>query len=35
VDKSQPSVGRAKFDDFTVLLIINFTVTDVDKRPGQ
>jgi hypothetical protein len=29
--KTPASIGRAKFDDFTVLLIINFTVTDVDK----
>jgi hypothetical protein len=26
-----PSIGRAKFDKFTVLLIIGFTVTDVEK----
>jgi len=31
VDKTAATVGHAKFDDFTVLLIINFSVTDVDK----
>ena len=30
VDKTAVGTGRAKFDDFTVLLIINFTVTDID-----
>jgi len=30
VDKTPAGTGRAKFDDFTVLLIINFTVTDID-----
>lgn len=33
VDKDRPREGRAKQDDFTVLLVIDFTVTDVDKRP--
>jgi hypothetical protein len=31
VNAPAPSVGRAKFDKFTVLLIIGFTVTDVEK----
>ena len=35
IDKSPVRTGRAKFDDFTVLLIINFSVTDVDKPPRQ
>jgi hypothetical protein len=26
-----PSIGRAKSDKFTVLIIIGFTVTDVEK----
>jgi hypothetical protein len=33
VDKDRPREGRAKHDDYTVLLVIDFTVTDVDKRP--
>jgi hypothetical protein len=28
------SVGRAKFDQFTLLLIVSFTVTDLDERPA-
>jgi hypothetical protein len=31
VDKGHPVAGRAKRDDFTVLLLIGFTVTDVDE----
>ncbi len=31
VDKTPVGTGRAKSDDFTILLIINFTVTDIDK----
>jgi hypothetical protein len=27
-----PGIGRAKYDNFTVLLIIGFTVSDVEKR---
>jgi hypothetical protein len=27
-----PGVGRAKYDDFTVLLFFGFTVSDVDER---
>ena len=27
------SVGRAKYDDFTVLLFFGFTMTDLDKHP--
>jgi len=33
VDKDRRREGRAKQDDFTVLLVIDFTVTDVDQRP--
>jgi hypothetical protein len=33
IEKDRPEAGRAKRDDFTVLLVIGFTVTDVDKRP--
>jgi hypothetical protein len=28
-----PGIGRSKQDDFTILLIIDFTVSDVDERP--
>lgn len=31
VNAPPPSIGRSKFDKFTVLLIIGFTVTDVEK----
>lgn len=29
------AVGRAKFDQFTVLLVVSFTVTDLEDRPGS
>ena len=32
MDAPPPGVGRAKYDDFTVLLFIGFTVSDVNKR---
>ena len=32
VDKGRAVEGRSKRDDFTVLLIVRFTVTDVDER---
>lgn len=32
VDAPAPGVGRAKHDDFTVLLFVGFTVSDVNKR---
>jgi hypothetical protein len=31
VDQLPPGIGRAKSDDFTVLLFIGFSVTDLDK----
>lgn len=33
VDAPAPGIGRAKHDDFTVLLFIGFTRSDVDQRP--
>ncbi len=32
MDAPAPGVGRAKYDDFTVLLFVGFTVSDVNKR---
>jgi hypothetical protein len=32
VDKGRAVEGRAKRDDYTVLLVVGFTVTDVDER---
>jgi hypothetical protein len=32
VDAPAPGVGRAKLDDFTILLFIGFTRSDVDQR---
>ena len=32
VDQLPPGVGHSKSDDFTVLLFIGFSVTDVDQR---
>lgn len=32
VDAPAPGVGRAKYDDFTVLLFVGFTVSDVNER---
>jgi hypothetical protein len=31
IDKSATAVGAAQYDDYTLLLVINFTRTDVDK----
>ena len=33
VDAPTHGVGRAKYDDFTVLLFLGFTLSDVNKRP--
>jgi hypothetical protein len=35
VDKSPPAVGAAQYDDYTILLIINFTRSDIDKSTWQ
>ncbi len=32
-DAPAPGIGRAKYDDFTVLLFIGFTRSDVNKHP--
>jgi hypothetical protein len=32
VDAPAPGIGRAKYDDFTLLLFIGFTRSDVDRR---
>jgi hypothetical protein len=32
VDKSPPAIGEAKYDDYTILIVINFTRSDVDKQ---
>jgi hypothetical protein len=32
VDKQQPELGRSKQDDFVVLIVIGFTVSDLQKR---
>lgn len=31
VDKSPPAIGEARYDDDTVLVVINFTKSDLDK----
>jgi len=33
VETLGPAVGRSKQDDFTFVVIVNFTLTDVDDRP--
>lgn len=30
VEKSSPGIGNAKYDDYTVLLFVNFNVNDLD-----
>jgi hypothetical protein len=35
VAKTPVSAGQAKYDNYTVLLIVNFTVTDIDKPPAE
>ena len=32
VDKSPPAIGEARYDDYTILIVINFTKSDVDKQ---
>jgi hypothetical protein len=32
VDKSPPAVGEARYDDYTILIVINFTKSDVDRQ---
>jgi hypothetical protein len=32
VDKSPPAIGEAKYDDYTILIVINFTRSDVDEQ---
>jgi hypothetical protein len=32
VDAPPPGIGRAKYDNFTLLIFLGFTVTDVEKR---
>src|SRR5208337_3054947 len=34
IAKLGPEVGRAKHDDFTILIAINFSVSDVDEPPN-
>jgi hypothetical protein len=34
VERIPDGVGRAKYDRFTLLLVIGFTVSDLDKRPA-
>jgi hypothetical protein len=33
VDKSLPAIGEAQHDDYTILLVVNFTRSDVKKQP--
>lgn len=33
--KSPTSMGRAKYDEYTILIIINFALSDIDQRPEQ
>jgi len=35
VEKSRPVDGRSKFDEYTLLLVINFTVDDLDQPPAN
>lgn len=35
VGRIPDGVGRAKFDQFTVLFVISFTVSDLDERPDD
>ena len=32
VDKSPPAIGEARYDDYTILIVIKFTSTDVPKQ---
>jgi hypothetical protein len=32
LDKSPPAIGEARYDDYTILIVINFTSSDVDKQ---
>lgn len=35
VDRIPDGVGRSKFDEFTLLLVVSFSVSDLDERPGE
>jgi hypothetical protein len=35
VDRIPDGVGRSKFDEFTLLLVLSFSVSDLDERPGE
>jgi hypothetical protein len=32
VDKSPPAIGEARYDDYTILILINFTRSDVNEK---
>jgi hypothetical protein len=32
VDKSRPAIGDAQYDDYTILILVHFTRTDLEKR---
>ncbi len=35
LDRIPDGVGRSKFDEFTLLLVVSFSVSDLDERPGE
>jgi hypothetical protein len=40
VDKSAPAIGEANYDDYTIMIVVHFTRSDIDERkwdwePGE
>jgi hypothetical protein len=32
VDKSPPAIGQSRYDDYTILIVVNFTRSDVNEQ---
>jgi len=32
VDQSPPAIGEAQYDDYTIMIVVHFTRSDIDKR---
>lgn len=35
VDNVPVGIGKAKYDEYTILILVSFSVTDLDERPDQ
>ena len=32
VDQSPPAIGEARYDDYTIMIVVHFTRNDIEKR---